>query len=112
MDEAAESLSGPAQLALYRIVQEIFANATRHAQAHHLTLHLQPAADQFKLTVTDDGRGFTPALAGALPARGMGLAGIRARAGLLGGQLHITSAVGQGTHIELLLPSSKALTFA
>jgi two-component system NarL family sensor kinase len=104
VDEAAESLAAPAQLALYRIVQEIFANTTRHAQAQRLTLHLLPAAGQLKLTVADDGRGFTPALAGAGPQGGMGLAGMRARAGLLGGQLQITSSVGQGTHIELLLP--------
>lgn len=104
VDEVVETLSATAQLTLYRIVQELFANATKHAQASCLTLRLLPEADKLKLFVADDGQGFTPELATAPRLTGMGLAGIRARAGLLGGHLEITSSLGQGTQVILLLP--------
>ena len=41
VDKTVEALDGTVQLTLYRIIQEIFTNATKHAQARHLTLHLQ-----------------------------------------------------------------------
>jgi signal transduction histidine kinase len=57
----------------------------------------------------DDGRGFDPA---ALSVRGsgqgLGLAGMRERASLLGGTVRVESAPGQGTTVEARLPVDAA----
>jgi signal transduction histidine kinase len=49
--------------------------------------------------VTDDGKGF-----GVVTDDGIGLAGMRERAGMLGGTLRIDSAPGRGTTIDLSVP--------
>jgi signal transduction histidine kinase len=57
-----------------------------------------------KLTVSDDGRGFSFEAAG----RGLGIAGMRERALLVGGDLKIESRPEQGTRIRLLVPAFQA----
>ena len=104
LDEAVERLAATAQLALYRIVQELLANVSKHAQAHCLVLHLRADATTLTLTATDDGRGFTPDLTKTVASTGIGLAGMQARARLLGGHLELTSAPGSGTCVTLLVP--------
>jgi signal transduction histidine kinase len=52
------------------------------------------------LIVTDDGVGFEDADLD----RGMGLANMRVRAAVLGGDLTVTSQLGQGTRVEFRLP--------
>jgi signal transduction histidine kinase len=55
------------------------------------------------LRVSDDGRGFDPT-ARAVRARRLGLTSMNERAASLGGSLTITSALGQGTTVELRVP--------
>ena len=50
------------------------------------------------LSVRDDGVG------GADPLRGSGLTGLRDRVEALGGSIHVSSPVGDGTLIEVSLP--------
>jgi len=102
--EPADDLSEARQLALYRIAQEIVGNIVKHAAARHVELRLERPAGGVRLTVSDDGRGFDPALAPAALAPGMGLGGMNARAGLLSGALTVVSAPGQGTRVTLELP--------
>ena len=55
-------------------------------------------SDRLDLAVQDDGRGFTPAAIEDLAGQGhFGLAGIRERVALIGGQWRLESAPGQGT---------------
>jgi two-component system NarL family sensor kinase len=105
VDEAVEALPPEAQLALYRIVQELLGNVTKHAQAHHLTLHLVSHAGGVKLFVSDDGCGFTPNSVASAKPTSMGLSGMRARAKLLNAELEIQSAPGQGTQTTIVLPA-------
>jgi signal transduction histidine kinase len=104
VDEAVETLAPEAQLALYRIVQELIGNVTKHAQAHHLTLHLVSYAGGVKLFVSDDGCGFTLGSVASAKSTSMGVPGMQARAKLLNAELEIQSAPGQGTQTTLLLP--------
>jgi two-component system NarL family sensor kinase len=104
VDETVERLPATAQLALYRIVQELLTNSSKHAQARSLVLHLRAEAGTLTLTATDDGCGFTPNLTSTAAAPGMGLAGMQARAQLLGGQMAVTSAPGRGTSVTLFVP--------
>ncbi|HEX8426399.1 sensor histidine kinase [Hymenobacter sp.] len=105
VDEAVDRLAPEIQLALYRIVQELLANVTKHAQAHCLLLHLGPYPGGIKLVVSDDGRGFSADFSAAAKPVSMGLSGIQARAKLLQAELKIRSTPGEGTHASLLVPA-------
>ncbi len=99
-------LSPTRELALYRIAQEALSNALRHAQAKQIWLTLRFDDTGVTLTVADDGVGFhPPEHPGRLTQEGhFGLLGMRERALLVGGRLHISSAPGQGTAISVHLP--------
>lgn len=91
---------------LFRITQEGLTNIAKHARAKHATIHLAFEADLVKLVVEDDGVGMTPEQINRRLPRylGWGLAGIRERAALVGGQVHIDSAPGQGTRLSVHIP--------
>lgn len=88
------------QEALFRIVQEAFANIARHARAQHM--HYTQTQDEKTLTVLihDDGQGFdTQAV-----RKGMGLANIQERARCLDGTAIIESEPGKGTTLRIQIP--------
>jgi signal transduction histidine kinase len=88
--------------AAFRILQESLTNVLRHAQATRVEVALRQEAGQCVLTVADNGRGIRPEV--LTDPLSIGLAGMRERAGLLGGQLAIRSQPGAGTTIEVRLP--------
>ena len=82
----------------YRISQEALTNVARHSQADQVTVSLLLDGAQFCLVVEDDGCGFEPEKADG--SGGLGIAGMRERATLIGGVFVIVSAPGQGTQIN------------
>ncbi|MDQ7828476.1 MAG: GAF domain-containing sensor histidine kinase [Armatimonadota bacterium] len=101
-------LPPPAETALFRILQEALNNVLKHAAATRVSVALHVGQDAVRLTVSDDGRGFEVGRPPARPGGGLGLLGMRERAELLGGQMHVRSAPGQGTTIEVVLPPDSA----
>ncbi len=95
------------ELLLFRIVQEALNNIRRHAQASDTRVVIEFAKDKVKLTITDNGRGFSlPGRVDDLPRSGkLGLAGMQERARLLGGTLEVKSAPGKGTILIVEVPS-------
>jgi signal transduction histidine kinase len=99
------ALAGEAELVFFRIAQEALANAWRHARASRAEVRLIYGVGLVRLYVEDDGQGFDlareeePREGGA----GLGLLGMRERAALVGAELTIRSALGQGTTVEVLL---------
>jgi two-component system sensor histidine kinase UhpB len=85
----------------YRLAQEALANVVHHARARRLTVALVCHPETTELRISDDGVGFDPATAGTTGH--YGLAGMRERALLLGGDLTIASQPGAGTVIALRL---------
>jgi two-component system sensor histidine kinase UhpB len=86
------------ELAIYRVAQESLTNAARHADARHVDLSLDVVdGSDVELRVRDDGRGITPEQA----IGGSGLAGMRERALLVGGQLAIANIRPGGTEVTL-----------
>jgi two-component system, NarL family, sensor histidine kinase UhpB len=85
------------QLVVYRVAQEALSNAARHSDAERIAVELRRAGDGVELDVSDDGRGFAFEEA----ERGLGIAGMRERALLLGGDLTIESRPGRGTTVSL-----------
>ncbi len=96
------SLNEAVATAAYRIAQEALTNTVRHAQASKASVVLHAEREHLILKVRDDGRGFDPH--GASASEGIGLAGMKERANLVGGRLRVRSAHGQGTEIRLEAP--------
>jgi len=107
---------------LFRIAQESLTNAVRHGQARRARIHLRLTPSAITLTIGDDGCGFDPALRGQLTEPvakiggraegadrqgsllaqpGIGLAGMRERARLIGGALAMRSQPGQGCVVRV-----------
>jgi PAS domain S-box-containing protein len=95
-------IDGIGATAAYRIVQEALTNVTRHAGATQVKVSLKPEKGMLTLAVVDNGRGFN--LQEIAASECLGLAGMRERAGLLGGSLEIQSRPGQGTKVCFRLP--------
>jgi two-component system sensor histidine kinase UhpB len=101
--ELAE-LPSDVQLVVYRVAQEALSNAVRHSGAGSVRVQLKrvpgEGGDRIELTVRDDGRGFSFDDA----ARGLGLAGMRERALLVGGEVRVESRPEVGTRVRLSVP--------
>lgn len=91
------------ETAAYRIVQEALTNVARHARTAAVDVQLIADERTLQLQIEDAGVGFEPALATSGRASS-GLAGMRERATLLGGQILVESAPGRGTLILVELP--------
>jgi two-component system, NarL family, sensor histidine kinase UhpB len=89
------------QLVVYRVAQEALSNAAQHSGADHVTVRLVREGDRVELTVRDDGSGFTFDQA----ARGLGIAGMRERALLVGGGVEVESRPEIGTRVTLTVPA-------
>jgi signal transduction histidine kinase len=85
-------------LAAYRIVQEALTNARRHADARTVHVLVRHETDRLLIEVVDDGRGSTAEVAGN------GLAGMRERVAIYGGQLQTSTAPGAGFTVRATLP--------
>ena len=91
------------EIAVYRIVQELLNNVMKHAQGTEVIVHVAHEDGCIEVTVEDNGRGFDSAALAAGPLAGIGLAGVRNRVALLGGELSVNSRPGLGTIISFEL---------
>lgn len=86
---------------MYRIVQESLNNATKHARASRIRIHIQmDAPNALLLSVVDNGVGFD---SNSLQ-NGFGMQTMRERTESLGGKLRVDSQPGAGTTIEVKIP--------
>jgi signal transduction histidine kinase len=88
-----------------RIIQEAFNNIQKHAAAREINLEIRNDQGLIRITVRDDGKGFSMQAAGF--GNHYGLSIMNERAAMIGGILVIESAPGQGTQVLLQLPCSK-----
>jgi signal transduction histidine kinase len=103
-----QPLPRPAQEVIYRVAQECLQNVAKHSGATRVNLSLRSTDKKIRLSVRDNGAGFCADQA-LLKPRSFGLAGMRERALLLGGTLHISTAPGKGTEVILELPAPVVL---
>lgn len=95
------------QEVIYRVAQESLQNIGKHSQANHVNLSLLATDKKVRLSVADNGAGFSAEMALRKPMS-FGLAGMRERAALLGGTLTVRSVAGEGTTVILELPRTFA----
>jgi signal transduction histidine kinase len=89
------------EIDVYRIVQEALGNAARHSKAHKVWIAGLVLDDSVRLVVGDDGVGFDQ----SARDRGLGLDGMQERATIHGLHIEITSRPGEGTRVEVVVPS-------
>ena len=100
---AAEALSGEVAANLYAITQEALHNIVKHARATSVAVSLSRSVDCAVLAIEDDGCGIQPTQ--DVPCRiGFGLATMRERAKLAGGDVEIESPSNGGTTIYVRVP--------
>jgi len=89
----------------YRVVQEALSNASKHAQAEHVTVSVEADQSQLRLEVADDGIGFDNGRAREFLQMGrVGLASMRERVELASGTFVVRSLIGRGTTIVATMP--------
>jgi signal transduction histidine kinase len=93
-------------LALFHICQEALGNAAKHAKAKRVEISLWYTDDRALMEIHDDGKGFD--METQTLSIGHGLANMQTRAESAGGDLDISSAVGEGTTILAWVPRKKS----
>jgi signal transduction histidine kinase len=106
---SAVRLPRPVEMNLLRIGQEAVANALKHGCAKQISIELRYAPESVRLTVSDDGKGFSADQ--APPTGHFGILDMRERAQSMASHLKIESEPGHGTRIavEVGVNSSKAI---
>ena len=91
-------ISNTIATAAYRIAQEALTNALRHANASQIHVSLTAKNGLLRLTVSDNGKGFSTAILSDIQA--LGIAGMRERAALVGGRTEVKSTPENGTCVN------------
>jgi len=102
IDEALDEVSLPTKIALFRAVQELLSNSTRHGGGRDVAVDLVGESGQLALAVSDGGPGFEQANVGE--SGHLGLAGIREQAELLGGTFEIGARPTAGALVTVRWP--------
>jgi two-component system sensor histidine kinase UhpB len=88
-------------IAIFRVAQEALGNVARHSGERYAMLEVVRRDDNLVVSVADRGRGFDPEVEGE---HGLGLAGMKERAAMVGGALDVRSSPGKGTTVTLSVP--------
>ena len=109
VDADLEEVGKPeSQQLLHRAARELLTNVGKHAGATTVHVGLRRHGDRITLTVSDDGRGFDPAVVGQSVADGhIGLGSLLARFDAMGGAMDIDSA-SDGTTVTVTSPPEPA----
>lgn len=91
------------EVMVFRAVQELLGNASRHSQAALVKVQVDLGNDLIRVSVDDNGKGFDPET--LKDATNLGLKLIRERAEMLGGNFEIDSAAGTGARISFTVPA-------
>ena len=95
------ALSPRTQVELLRVLQEALTNVRKHADATVVRVSAEVQDGQLRLTIVDNGRGFRP---DQTNGEGMGMQGMKERARLMGGELHVISEPSGGTTVDVVVP--------
>lgn len=103
-NEASFDFPTEISIPLIRVLQEALMNVRKHAQVDQARVRLGQAANDWCISVEDEGRGFDMSRIGGERSASYGLRIMRERVEGAGGRLQIESHPGQGTRVTLLYP--------
>ena len=92
-------LSDQASLSLFRVAQEALSNAVRHGEAKEAFVKLYTDQGLIRMDIRDTGKGFDP----GARSSGLGLVSMEERLRMIGGDLKVTTRLGEGTQISAQL---------
>jgi len=102
---AEPTLPPQARVHLLRILHEGVRNAIRHSSATEIRMEVSYGAEYLvRVRIADNGRGFDPKLASSASGH-WGLVTMRERAQKLGAEFKLHTSIGQGTEIEVTVPT-------
>lgn len=90
------------EVMIFRALQELLGNASRHSQANLIKVQIDLTEDSIKFVVDDNGKGFDPKE--IYKEGNLGLKLIKERVELLGGQFEIESYLGTGSRVIIFVP--------
>ncbi|WP_441944305.1 PAS domain-containing sensor histidine kinase [Paenibacillus sp. 2TAB23] len=88
------------ETAIYRVIQEALTNIAKYADVAEAEVVIEELPTKVVIRIVDGGHGFIASEA----QRGVGLFSMEERARSIGGQLDITSQLGKGTTVQLVVP--------
>lgn len=88
---------------LFRVAQEALANALKHARAKRIVIALQCNGETTRLTISDDGEGFSAVALNRSDGSHFGVLGMYERAERIGGKLTIARNSDGGCSVTLML---------
>lgn len=88
---------------LYRIIQEIITNCSRHSEASILNINIESNNNTLRINTDDNGKGCSQI------REGNGLKGIRERIELLGGDIYFNSSENEGFNTTIYIPMKNHL---
>lgn len=91
------------EVMIFRAIQELIGNASRHSQATTAKVLLDMGDQLVRVTVDDNGKGADSEI--MEQGNSLGLKLIKERAEMLGGTFEIDSAVGKGTRVVFSVPA-------
>jgi signal transduction histidine kinase len=105
-DKQPKPLKEDVAVCCFRSVQELLVNVVKHAQARNVRVAIGRDGGQVRITVADDGIGFTAdqVFSQRNSGRGFGLLRIDERFRHLGGHIQVDSKPGQGTSVTMVSP--------
>jgi PAS domain S-box-containing protein len=105
-DKQPKPLKNEGNIMLFQAVRELLLNIVKHSKATSVTIYIQRACNDLRITVKDNGIGFELNLIdhNQHKIRGFGLFTIYERLEYYGGNMIIESNKTQGTKITLLMP--------
>jgi two-component system sensor histidine kinase DegS len=89
------------EVMVFRALQELLGNASRHSQATLVKVHVDMGEAVIKVSVDDNGKGFDP----DITENSLGIKLIRERCEMLGGTFELDTVIGKGTRISFALPA-------
>ncbi len=103
-NEHATRFSPEGEIQLIRVIQEALTNVWKHANARRAWVRFAQEAEMGRVTIADDGAGFTVEALPGGDRHQFGLQTMRERIEGLGGTLEILSTLGRGTKVVARIP--------
>ncbi|MEM9362044.1 MAG: ATP-binding protein [Bacteroidota bacterium] len=98
-----ERMENTLELSIFRMIQELVANAIKHADATKVNIQLTQHKENLNIIVDDNGKGFDRSQIDKQTS-GMGLTTIEKRVEHLEGSFTVDSVIGKGTSILIDIP--------
>jgi PAS domain S-box-containing protein len=102
--EDFHGLDNHMRVLLFQAVRELLFNIVKHAGSLEATVSLEQLDGRGRIAVSDGGQGFDVEAIMKDPKTAHGLLMLQDRLGLIGGNIEVTSKVGDGTRVEIETP--------